>query len=693
MKIQRLLICNRGEIAVRIIRTCRSLGIYVICVYSQADKNALFVSLADEAHLLPGPSDARNTYLNMDLLFEIAKKSSAQAIHPGYGFLSENAEFSQKCEDHGILFVGPPPRAINAMGSKKEAKQMLSKHEPTVPLIPGYSGDDQRVETLCEKAKEVGFPLLIKASAGGGGKGMRVLNSFDGMKEELEAAKREAQNYFGDEKVLLERYFTNVRHIEIQIFGDTHGNVVHCFERDCSMQRRYQKVIEESPSPWIKPQMRKEMCDAAVRIGKRIGYVGAGTVEFIAGEAGFFFLEVNTRLQVEHPVTEMVTSTDLVEAQIRVAEGATLSELGLDNLSQKGHAIEVRLYAEDPSNNFFPCSGKIEHYQPVEGVQGLRYDNGVQTGSEVSIFYDPMISKLIAYGKNRKEATEKMKFALRNTLVAGLTTNIPFLLQLISLKEFEDGSYHTKFIEEVLQPSSSSSSSSSSPLFVSLPGGGRCLLATVGMLWLWHSQREKMKLLKNVRSGFRNNPYRKQSKKFAFSKDEDPVVVEYDFKSRDNNSPSFQVFVTDNALPGNGLEAHVELAEITKNGNSGKISCFIADVRRTFFITELEDPVSKKLFVHHTETGMHTLTVVPHIPPTGSGGDGDDDGNYTAPMHSKILKVNVNTGDSVKKGDVIIVVESMKMENKILAKSDGKVELFVKEGEMVEAGALLIKVG
>jgi len=695
------MIANRGEIAVRILRTCKKLGIQTVCVFSEADRSALFVSLADEAHLLPGPPDASNTYLNMGLLIEIAKQSGAQAIHPGYGFLSENADFAAKCEENGILFVGPPPRAINAMGSKKEAKQLLSQKEPTVPLIPGYSGDDQTVETLMKEAKKVGFPLLIKASAGGGGKGMRVLYSQEGMLEELEAAKREAKNYFGDERVLLERYFENVRHIEIQIFGDTHGNVVHCFERDCSMQRRYQKVIEETPSPVLAQKTREAMCAAAVRIGKLIGYVGAGTVEFIVDKNGdFFFLEVNTRLQVEHPVTEMVTSVDLVEAQIRTAEGFSILDLGLGKLQQKGHAIEVRIYAEDPASNFFPCSGQILHYQEVEGVDGVRYDTGVQSGSEVSIFYDPMIAKLIVYGGTREEATEKLKYVLLNTVVAGLTTNIPFLLQLISLKNFENGDYHTKYIETVL------SSPSSSLLGISDPSEKEYhILSMVSTLFLWNERREKAGMLRNVRSAFRNNPYRRQFSKFSFTKDQGPFfIVEYSPLFKEKETPKFEmcvfrdsneprVHLANDFSKRENFTAETEISEIVPMSQNGAmIKCYVGGIHRSFFIHQIEEYPNRKIFIHHPSFGMRVLYNLPRITPASASGEDSGDSLYNAPMHSKILKVPIKTGDSVTKGQVLIVVESMKMENKIVANADGKVELFVSEGEMVEAGTLLLKI-
>ncbi|MEO8558177.1 MAG: biotin carboxylase N-terminal domain-containing protein, partial [Rhodospirillales bacterium] len=381
----KILIANRGEIACRVIKTAKAMGIRTVAVYSDADANARHVAMADEAWHI-GPSSARESYLVADKIIDVAKKSGAQAVHPGYGFLSENAGFADACAAAGIVFIGPPPKSIRAMGSKSEAKKIMEKAK--VPLVPGYHGDDQNEELLKTEAGRIGYPVLIKAAAGGGGKGMRVVESDAKFAEQLAGAKREAKGAFGDDHVLIEKYLTRPRHIEIQVFADTQGNCVYLFERDCSIQRRHQKVIEEAPAPGMQPERRRAMGEAAVAAAKAIGYVGAGTVEFIADQDGtFFFMEMNTRLQVEHPVTEMITGQDLVEWQLRVADGEALP-LKQDQLKINGHAFEVRLYAEDPNRNFLPSIGKLRHLRLPTENKHVRVDTGVRQGDDVSMNYD-----------------------------------------------------------------------------------------------------------------------------------------------------------------------------------------------------------------------------------------------------------------------------------------------------------------
>jgi 3-methylcrotonyl-CoA carboxylase alpha subunit len=443
-----VLIANRGEIACRIIRTARRLGIRSVAIYSEADRGALFTRIADEAYEI-GPAAARESYLAGDKIVGLAQRVRASCIHPGYGFLSENAEFAERCAEAGIVFVGPPPAAIRAMGLKNAAKALMQK--AGVPVVPGYHGDNQTPKFLKEKAYEIGYPVLIKAIAGGGGKGMRRVDAYVDFEAALEGAAREGQAAFGDSRVLIEKYVARPRHIEMQIFGDSMGGVVHLFERDCSLQRRHQKVIEESPAPGLSIEMRADMAAAAIAAGKAVSYVGAGTIEFIADSSrglqpdAFYFMEMNTRLQVEHPVTEAITGLDLVEWQFRIAAGEPLP-LRQSETAQCGHAVEARLYAENPENNFLPSAGKIYALE-FPDAQGLRVDTGVDAGSEVTPFYDPMIAKIIAHGATRDEALDRLSQALEQTMVAGPHTNAAFLRALCNAPEFRDGAFDTGFIE------------------------------------------------------------------------------------------------------------------------------------------------------------------------------------------------------------------------------------------------------
>src|ERR671912_1946968 len=443
-----VLIANRGEIACRIIKTAKRLGMRTIAVYSEADAGALFVQMADEAHLI-GPAAARESYLQVDRIIEVAKRTGAASIHPGYGFLSERAEFAEACEANGIVFVGPPASAIRAMGLKDAAKALAS--QAGVPVVPGYHGSRQEPDFLRQKAYEIGYPVLIKAVAGGGGKGMRRVDKAAEFDAALESAQREAASAFGDPRVLVKKSVLSPRHIEIQVFADKHGNVVHLFERDCSLQRRHQKVIEEAPAPGMTAQMRAAMGKAAVEAARAVGYVSAGTIEFIAdGREGlrpdrFYFMEMNTRLQVEHPVTEAITGLDLVELQFRIAAGERLP-FGQHELRMDGHAVEARLYAEDPEKGFLPSTGKLWALRFPDG-EAIRIDTGVKEGDSVTPFYDPMIAKVIAHGATRDEALDKLSDALGKTAVAGPKTNLAFLKGLCDAPEFRAGRFDTGFID------------------------------------------------------------------------------------------------------------------------------------------------------------------------------------------------------------------------------------------------------
>ena len=441
----KILVANRGEIARRIILACRELGVRAVAIYSEADQGAPWSRLADESYPLPGAT-AAESYLNQAAIFEIARTSGVDAIHPGYGFLSENAHFARACAVHGFVFIGPSPEAMDLMGSKASARELAQR--AGVPVVPGVDGAGLNDADLIAAAAQIGYPVLIKASAGGGGKGMRVVWSEGELDGALQAARKEARNSFGDDHIILEKYFTAIHHVEIQVLADAHGRTLHLFERECSIQRRHQKIIEESPAPVVTDEdLRQRMAEAAVSLARAAHYVSAGTVEFIVDEAGgYYFLEMNTRLQVEHPITELVTGLDLAAWQIRIASNERLP-FDQSAIRQRGHAIECRIYAEDPANQFLPSIGEISFYQPPFGP-GVRVDDGIETGTQVSPYYDPMLAKVITWGGTRREAIGKMTRALRDTIVLGVTTNIPYLLAILQEPLFLDGRTTTNYLDE-----------------------------------------------------------------------------------------------------------------------------------------------------------------------------------------------------------------------------------------------------
>jgi acetyl-CoA carboxylase, biotin carboxylase subunit len=442
--IKKILIANRGEIAVRVIRACREMGITNVAVFSEIDSTALHVRMADEAYPI-GPSPSNESYLVHEKILDVAKLSGADAIHPGYGFLSENAEFAQKVVDAGLIWIGPPAQAIAEMGDKLRARQTAMKSG--VPVVPGFEQTITDVEDIRDDAKKIGYPILIKAAAGGGGKGMRIVNTDDELAGALKTAASEAKSAFGDDRVYFEKYIAKPHHVEIQILADPFGSMIYLGERECSIQRRHQKVIEEAPSPIIKPDMRKKMGEAALNIARGCGYTNAGTVEFLVDDdLNFYFLEVNTRLQVEHPITEMITGIDLVREQIKIASGQKL-ELTQDDIKINGHAIECRIYAEDPDNNFIPSTGKLRSYKEPAGI-GVRVDSGVYEDAAIPIFYDPMISKMIAWGATREEAVQRTHRALTEYRISGVCTTVNFHLAVMQNKNFQAGKLHTHFIEE-----------------------------------------------------------------------------------------------------------------------------------------------------------------------------------------------------------------------------------------------------
>ena len=448
MSIKKILVANRGEIAIRVMRSAKELGIKTVAVYSEADKLLPHASYADEAVNI-GPAAASESYLVQDKIIDACKQTGADAIHPGYGFLSENASFAERVKKEGLIFIGPSPEAIRVMGDKLTSKQTVQKFN--VPLVPGMDEPINDVAKAKKVANEIGYPVMIKASAGGGGKGMRIVHDPNDFEEQMDRAMSEARNSFGNDEVFVEKFISSPKHIEVQVLGDQHGNIVHLFERECSIQRRHQKVVEEAPSALLTPERRKEIGEAAVNVAKSCDYHGAGTVEFIADEnLDFYFLEMNTRLQVEHPVTELITGVDLVKEQISIANGKKLS-FTQDDLSISGHSVEVRVYAEDPENNFLPDTGKLATYIRPQGA-GVRVDDGYEQGQEVSIFYDPMIAKLITYGKDRQEAIDRMRRAIYEYKITGVKTTLPFCDYVLTHPEFLDGSFTTKFVESHYSP-------------------------------------------------------------------------------------------------------------------------------------------------------------------------------------------------------------------------------------------------
>ncbi|HEX8165483.1 MAG TPA: biotin carboxylase N-terminal domain-containing protein [Beijerinckiaceae bacterium] len=648
-----VLIANRGEIACRIIRTAKRLGMRTIAVHSEADAHAPFVAMADEAHLV-GPAPARESYLAVDKIVAAAKRSGAASIHPGYGFLSERAEFAEACAAAGIVFVGPPPSAIRAMGLKDAAKALVSK--AGVPVVPGYHGERQEPAFLREQAETIGFPVLIKAVAGGGGKGMRRVDGASAFEAALESAQREAAGAFGDPRVLVEKYVLAPRHVEIQVFGDRQGNVVHLFERDCSLQRRHQKVIEEAPAPGMTAAVRAAMGRAAVEAARAVGYAGAGTVEFIAdGREGlrsdrFWFMEMNTRLQVEHPVTEAITGLDLVELQFRVAAGEPLP-FRQDDLKIDGHAVEARLYAEDPEKGFLPSTGRLWALKFPDG-EGIRVDAGVREGDAVTPFYDPMIAKVIGHGETRDEALDRLSAALGDTIVAGPRTNLAFLRALADAQEFRAGRFDTGFIDRNLEALGAA------------PRKADPQAVRLGALRLLQDALNAQALSRCLRGNEEHSPWNDVD---AFQlggrrSQGMPLVV-------DGERTEVTVLWSDG------------LAVRDRDGQSSFRDYAAADLRR--FVSTPEGVL--------VLTGGRQTQVAAHDPFAVDLEHMDEGGTVKAPMHGKVVAVFVRPGDRVEKGQRLAIVEAMKMEHALTAPAAGEVaEVAAEAGAQVAEGARLI---
>ncbi|MGB5102443.1 MAG: biotin carboxylase N-terminal domain-containing protein [Steroidobacteraceae bacterium] len=634
-----VLIANRGEIACRVIRTARRLGLRTIAVYSEADREALHVRLADEA-VLVGPAPARESYLDVERILAAARDTRASAIHPGYGFLSENASFARACREAGVVFVGPPEDAILRMGSKSEARRLMAA--AGVPVLPGYDGDEQSFERLESEARRLGFPLLIKPTAGGGGKGMRIVRAAGELAEALAGARREASKSFGDDRVLLERFVEKGRHVEIQVFADRHGGAVHLFERDCSLQRRHQKVIEEAPAPGLSDETRAAMGAAAVAAARAVAYEGAGTVEFLYDGRGFYFLEMNTRLQVEHPVTEMITGLDLVEWQLRVASGESLPR-AQSAIERRGHAVEARLYAEDPDKGFLPSTGCLHRLRFPEAIEHVRVDSGVREGDEVTVHYDPMLAKVIAWAPDRGTAIDRLRDALELTEVEGVRTNARFLWEILGAPAVRAGDVSTRLLEQELQPSGGVPAAEAAEAW---------LIAAAAQPW-------------GPGAGFRLNA---------------TPVIRLPLRLGEERHWLRIVPVPDGVDVGIGGQTHrVEVTDRSGDRLSGRIDGqpFAARVEAGAAGISVRRQCLHFGFV--TDTGAEHHASAEH------------EGHFRAPMPGHVLDVRIQPGDSVAAGAVLVVLEAMKMEHSLAAPWDGTVKsVAVKPGDRVEEGADLV---
>ena len=654
--IDSVLIANRGEIACRVIRTARRLGLRTIAVYSEADALALHVRLADEAVLL-GPAAASESYLNAARILEAARQTNAAGIHPGYGFLAENAEFARACGEAGVTFIGPNEQSIRAMGSKSEARRLMAA--AGVPVLPGYDGEDSSDDALQDEARRLGFPLLIKPTAGGGGKGMRVVRRAEEFAEALAGAKREASKAFGDERVLLERFVEQGRHVEIQVFADRQGHVVHLYERDCSLQRRHQKVIEEALAPLLDEATRARMGEAAVSAARAVNYEGAGTVEFLFDGKEFYFLEMNTRLQVEHPVTEMITGQDLVEWQLKVASDEPLPLIQAQ-IPRDGHAVEARLYAEDPERGFLPSTGRLERFDMPQDLDDVRVDSGVQAGDEVSVHYDPMLAKIVAWAPDRAAAIARLRLALEGVRVEGIKTNARYLWEVLGAEPVAAGRVSTRLLETELQPPSGPPAQetedawllAAAAMVLQLPGDAQGVADAAASPW-------------HGATGFRLNL---------------PAVIRVPLRLGEQAR-----WLSISREPGglrvhmNGLDHHVEIAR----GEQGRLAGSLNG-----------RPVEARYDLDHERLQVHRQCLhFGFLFDTGAvhHASAEHEGRLQAPMPGHVLDVRAVAGARVKAGDILVVLEAMKMEHSLVAPWDARVEsVAVKTGERVEEGADLI---
>ncbi len=655
--IRKILIANRGEIACRVMRTAKQLGIQTVAVYSQADAGAPHVAMADQAVLI-GPGPVGQSYLLAEKILQAAAQSGADAIHPGYGFLSENADFAKAVEKAGLTFIGPTGESIDLMGNKAAAKRRMI--EANVPCVPGYEGKDQSDEVLIAEGEKIGYPIMVKAAAGGGGRGMRLVEKSADLANAITAARSEAENAFGSGELILEKAIVKPRHVEVQVFADTHGNIVHLGERDCSVQRRHQKVIEEAPCPVMTPTLRDAMGAAAVEAAKSINYRGAGTVEFLLDASGaFYFLEMNTRLQVEHPVTEEITGLDLVALQIKVAEGGQLG-MTQDDVRLSGHAIEVRLYAEDPSNNFLPSTGLVSLFSQL-ARPGVRYDTGIVSGQEISPFYDPMIAKLITYGDNREAARKLMIEALHETALFGPRTNRDFLIACLENDKFTSGDFSTAFIAEEFGADGHKETDME----------GRDLAVLALRHFLFDQQNVVSKslgmpaaLLNFSSADMLRTPYRLEVK--------DTI---YDVVVATRAAGAYQISVGEESF-----------AVTVRSTRDARVEMIIDEQT----IASHASMAGATLFVSYLG---RSLTAVNLLALNAANSDASDGRSVLAPMHGRVIDVYVAAGDDVSIGDRLATVEAMKMQHEILAQIDGTVQdvLVIKE-QQVAADDLMISI-
>lgn len=658
----KILIANRGEIACRIIETAHDMGVRCVALYSDADKDARHVAMADEAFYI-GPSPSKDSYLKMDKILDAAKQSGAQAIHPGYGFMSENVDFAKACHDNGVVFIGPPVSAIDAMGSKSAAKEIMTN--AGVPLVPGYHGNNQDEAFLKQQSEQIGYPQLLKAAYGGGGKGMRVVWSLDEFDAALASTKREAMAGFGNDKMLIERYLTKPRHVEIQVFADNHGNCIYLSERDCSIQRRHQKVIEEAPAPNMPSATKVAMGEAAVAAAKAINYQGAGTVEFLYDEDGsFYFMEMNTRLQVEHPVTEMITGQDLVAWQLKVANGDTLP-LTQQEVTVDGHSIEVRIYAEDPDNEFLPATGKLTYLRQPPASRHVRIDTGVRQNDEVSSFYDPMIAKLIVWDETRERAIARMLRALDDYRIGGLKTNLVFLTNLVEAKPFVDAELDTGFIEKhdklLFSPATETNN--------------RALALAALAILLKQKQTNATTAIQG------DDPFSPWSATTGWRLNESQS---HQLDLTDGNNVAHQIDITQEAdtykfnFDGVQLNVSGQLTDdqLSATINGHKINLLID-----------QDSQQVTLFI---KQDIHSFAIKGHGSQAFAAEETES--KLTAPMNGTIVTVQCQVNQKVKEGQALVIMEAMKMEYAITAPYDGTItEIFYQDGDMVKDGELLVE--
>ena len=649
-KIKKILIANRGEIVSRILKTCKEMGIATVAVFSEADKGAFYLKEADQSYYI-GKAKPEESYLNMDKIIQIAKENDVDAIHPGYGFLAENAGFAKKCIQNNIIFIGSSPQIIENSGSKILSRDLVKNLD--IPLSPGYTNDSQDIESFTTEAEKIGYPVIIKADLGGGGKGIKIAHNSEEIKEVFLSAKREALNSFGQDKVLMEKYFSDCRHIEFQIIADSFGNVIVLGERECSVQRKFQKIIEESPASNLSVELREQMLKASIKIAKALKYDGVGTIEFILDDLEkFYFMEINPRLQVEHPVTEMLTGIDIIKWQIAIAGGNKLS-LNQEDIKVEGHAIECRICSENPEDEFKPSIGKVLDYN-FPANPNIRIETGINKESEVDIFYDSMLAKIICHQKDRDSTILKLRDYLKSSYILGLNTNMNLLIKVLENNDFKVGKYNTSFLEGFTDTNNDSIE----------------LFLIASLLSNWSKSHLKKKLLKSITPGWRNNLYQYQTQAFRYNQKDYKLDYHYE-----NNL--FEVIINDSSA-NNYI---VELLDFSDNDIS-----FISNNQYFSFNIKADKQTT---YLHNNYLGSKIITDIPRFTKKDSA---KLSGTYKSPLPGEIVKIHVKADGEIKEGDPLITISSMKMENTIYADVDGTIEeIFVTEKSFIQADILLFK--